>query len=255
MKQIKALIADDEPELRRHLVRLLNRLWPELAIAGEADNGPSALDLFHALSPDIVFLDINMPGLSGLEVAKQISGQCTIVFITAYDQYAVEAFESEALDYILKPVQKNRLAASLERCKKRFSVPPPEPRDLGPLLKLLENKLDNKKTSPFLQWIRAQHRDTIRLIPVEDVLLFKAEDKYTLVITPKTESLIRKTIKELEDELDPDKFWKIHRGTIVNVGSIQTISRSMTGRYVIRLDGYGAPLMVSRSFSHLFRQM
>nr|NJM03407.1 response regulator [Desulfobacula sp.] len=119
MKQITALIADDEPELRRHLVRLLNQLWPELAIAGEADNGPAALDLFHALSPDIVFLDINMPGLSGLEVAKQISGRCTIVFITAYDQYAVEAFESEALDYILKPVQEDRLAAGLERCKKK----------------------------------------------------------------------------------------------------------------------------------------
>jgi DNA-binding LytR/AlgR family response regulator len=255
VNEITAIIADDETELRRHLGRLLNLLWPELVIAGESDNGPATLDLFQSLSPDIVFLDINMPGLSGLEVAKRISGQCTIVFITAYDQYAVEAFESEALDYILKPVQKDRLAASLERCKKRFSAPAPEPRDLGPLLKLLEKKLSSEKTSPFLQWIRAQHGDTIRLIPVGDVLLFKAEDKYTLVITPKTESLIRKTIKELEEELDPDKFWKIHRGTIVNVASIQNISRSMTGRYVIRLDGYDDPLVVSRSFSHLFRQM
>ena len=255
MSEITALIADDETELRRHLVRLLNRLWPELVIAGEADNGPAALDLFHSLSPDIVFLDINMPGLSGLEVARRISGQCTIVFITAYDQYAVEAFESEALDYILKPVRKDRLAASLERCKKRFTTPAPEPQDLGPLLKLLEKKLGRDKTSPFLQWIRAQHGDTLRLIPVEDVLLFKAEDKYTLVITSRTESLIRKTIKELEEELDPDKFWKIHRGVIVNVASIQNISRSMTGRYVIRLDGYDDPLMVSRSFSHLFKQM
>jgi len=255
VKQITALIADDEPELRRHLVRLLNRLWPELAIAGEADNGPAALDLFHSLSPDIVFLDINMPGLSGLEVAKQISGQCTLVFITAYDQYAVEAFESEALDYILKPVQKDRLAASLERCKKRMAAPGAENRDLGPLLQLLEKKLVRDKTSPFLQWIKAQHGDTIRLIRVEDILLFKAEDKYTLVITAHTESLIRKTIKELEEELDPDKFWKIHRGAIVNVSAIQKVSRSVTGRYVVRLDGYDDPLMVSRSFSHLFRQM
>ena len=255
MSEITALIADDETELRRHLGRLLNQLWPELVIAGESNNGPATLDLFHSLSPDIIFLDINMPGLSGLEVAKRISGQCTIVFITAYDRYAVEAFESEALDYILKPVQKDRLAASLERCKKRFSAPSLDPQDLGPLLKLLEKKLGRDKTSPFLQWIRAQHGDSIRLIPVEDVLLFKAEDKYTLVITAHTESLIRKTIKELEEELDPDKFWKIHRGTLVNISSIQKVSRSVTGRYVVRLDGYDDPLMVSRSFSHLFKQM
>jgi DNA-binding LytR/AlgR family response regulator len=255
VNEITALIADDETELRRHLVRLLNQLWPELVIAGESNNGPATLDLFHSLSPDIVFLDINMPGLSGLEVAKRISGQCTIVFITAYDRYAVEAFESEALDYILKPVQKDRLAASLERCKKRFRAPSLDPQDLGPLLKLLEKKLGRDKTSPFLQWIRAQHGDSIRLIPVEDVLLFKAEDKYTLVITAHTESLIRKTIKELEEELDPDKFWKIHRGTLVNISSIQKVSRSVTGRYVVRLDGYDDPLMVSRSFSHLFKQM
>ena len=255
MKNITAIIADDETELRRHLIRLLNRLWPDLVIAGESENGPETLALFHSLSPDIVFLDINMPGLSGLEVAKRISGRCTVIFITAYDQYAVEAFEREALDYILKPVQKDRLAASLERCKKRMAAPAQENRDLGPLLQLLEKKLARNKTSPFLQWIRAQHRDTIRLIRVEDVLLFKAEDKYTLVITAHTESLIRKTIKELEEELDPDKFWKIHRGTLVNVSSIQKVSRFVTGRYVIRLDGYDDPLMVSRSFSHLFRQM
>jgi DNA-binding LytR/AlgR family response regulator len=255
VKEITALIADDETELRRHLVRLLNELWPELVITGESENGPETLSLFNSLSPDIVFLDINMPGLSGLEVAKQISGQCLLVFITAYDQYAVEAFESEALDYILKPVREDRLTVTLERCKKKFTSPLPEPKDLVPLLQLLEKKLGREKTSPFLQWIRAQHGDSIRLIPVEDVLLFKAEDKYTLVITAKNESLIRKTIKELEDELDPDKFWKIHRGTIVNASSILKISRSMTGRYVIRLDGYEEPLLVSRSFSHLFKQM
>jgi len=255
VKQVTAIIADDETELRRHLVRLLSQLWPELIIAGESNNGPATLDLFDSLSPDIVFLDINMPGLSGLEVAKQISGRCTIVFITAYDQYAVDAFESEALDYILKPVREDRLSACLDRCRKRISAPPSDSRDLAPLLQLLEKKLIKGKTSPFLQWIRSQHGDGIRLIPVEDIILFKAEDKYTLVITAKNESLIRKTIKELEDELDPDKFWKIHRGTIVNVTSIQKISRSMTGRFVVRLNGYDEPQMVSRSFAHLFKQM
>lgn len=255
MKPITAIIADDEAELRAHLKRLLNRLWPDLVIAGESDNGIGALELFNTLCPDMVFLDINMPGMSGLEVARQISGKCTIVFITAYDQYAVEAFEREALDYILKPVETERLLASIERCRKRFAAPLEIPRDLGPLLELLQKKLIKEKTSPFLQWIRAQHGDGIRLIPVEDVLFFKAEDKYTVVKTAKGESLIRKTIRELEEELDPDKFWKIHRGTLVNVAFISHVSRSITGSCVLRLQGHEEVLLVSRSFSHLFKGM
>ncbi len=255
MNPITAIIADDETELRRHLVKLLNQLWPDLVIVGESGSGPGTLDLFHRLSPDIVFLDINMPGLTGIEVARQISRQCTIVFITAYDQYAIEAFENEALDYLLKPVQKERLLTSIERCKRRFESPAAAQRDIGPLLQHLERSLLKKKTSPFLQWIRAQQGETIRLIPVEDVRVFKSDDKYTRVVTSKNESLIRKPIRELEAELDPEIFWKINRGAIINVHAISKISRSVTGKYVIKLDGHDDPLLVSRSFSHLFRQM
>jgi len=255
MRAITAIIADDEKELRRHLVTLLHQLWPELIIAGEAKNGPKTLDMVRTLSPDIVFLDINMPGLTGIEVARQISQQCTIVFITAYDQYAIEAFENDALDYILKPVSKERLLTSIERCRRRFADHTREQPDLGPLLEHLEKKLLKEKTSPFLQWIRAQQGNSIRLIPVNDVLVFKAADKYTQVITAETESLIRKTIKELQQELDPEKFWKIHRGTIVNVPFISKISKSMTGKYVLKLKDYDDPLLVSRSYAYLFKQM
>lgn len=255
MKLITAIIADDEAELRRHLIKLLNQLWPNLVIAGESGSGPGTLDLFHRVSPDIVFLDINMPGLTGIEVARQISRQCTIVFITAYDQYAIEAFENEALDYILKPVQKERLLTGIERCKRRFERPVAEQRDIGPLLLHLEKNLVKNRPSPFLQWIRARQGETIRLIPVADVRVFKSDDKYTRVITSENESLIRKPIRELEQELDPEIFWKVSRGAIINVHAISKISRSLTGKYVIKLDGHDDPLLVSRTFSHLFRQM
>ncbi len=250
MTRITALIADDEAELRGHLERQLAQLWPELVILGQAKNGVEALEMVQALCPDIVFLDIKMPGLNGIEVARKICGQCSIVFITAYDQYAIEAFENEALDYILKPVEKKRLLNCINRCKKRISKPKP---DLAKLLSGLEKKLGRSKE--FLQWIRAQHGDTIRLIPVEDVLVFKSADKYTLVITADKESIIRKTIKELEAELDPEKFWKIHRGSIVNVSCIRQVSKSLTGKYVLKINGFDEPLMVSRSYTHLFRQM
>ena len=253
MTRITALIADDEAELRGHLERQLAQLWPKLVILGQAKNGVEALDMVRELCPDIVFLDIKMPGLNGIEVARKICGQCSIVFITAYDQYAIDAFENEALDYILKPVEKKRLLSCINRCKKRISKPEPSTPDLGQLLSGLEKKLGKPKE--FLQWIRAQHGDTIRLIPVEDVLVFKSEEKYTLVITVDKESIIRKTIKELEAELDPEKFWKIHRGSIVNVSCIGQVSKSLTGKYVLKINGYDEPLMVSRSCTHLFKQM
>ncbi len=255
MSRITALIADDEAELRGHLARLLTQLWPELVILGAAKNGVEALNMVDELSPDIVFLDINMPGLNGIEVARKICGKCCIVFITAYDQYAVEAFENEALDYILKPVEKERLQHCIRRCQKRVLTPEPFPPGLDQLLSGLEKKIQSSRPKDFLQWIRAQHGDTIRLIPVEDVLVFKSADKYTRVITADKESIIRKTIKELETELDPEKFWKIHRGSIVNVSCIRQISKSLTGKYVLKISGFDEPLMVSRSYTHLFKQM
>ncbi len=255
MEEISAVVADDEKELRAHLIRLIHKTWPELTISGEAINGPQTISMVNELSPDIVFLDINMPGLTGIEVAKQICGQCIIIFITAYDEYAIEAFENEAIDYILKPVQKDRLKKSLMRCKRLLQTQKKPGNDLTPILLQLEKNITRKEATPFLQWIRAQKGDTIRLIPVEDILVFKSSDKYTMVMTAQKESLIRKTIKDLEKELDPEKFWKIHRGTIVNVSAISKISKSITGRYVIKVTGFDEPLMVSRSYSHLFKQM
>jgi DNA-binding LytR/AlgR family response regulator len=255
MSRVTALIADDEAELRSHLIRMLEQLWPELTIIGEAGNGLEALNMANELSPDIVFLDIRMPGLNGIEVARQICGKCLIVFITAYDQYAIDAFENEALDYILKPVEKKRLQNCIQRCHCQVSEPVRHSPDLEQLLGQLEKRLDKDRAGRYLQWIRAQHGDAIRLIPVEEVLMFRSADKYTLVITLQKESVIRKTIKELEKELDPEKFWKIHRGSIVNVSCIQKVSKSMTGKYVLKLNGFDEPLMVSRSYSHLFKQM
>ena len=255
MSGITALIADDEAELRGYLARQLLQLWPELTVLGEAENGVEALCMAEELSPDIVFLDIKMPGLNGIEVARKICGQCCIVFITAYDRYAVEAFEHEALDYIVKPVAKKRLQNCIQRCKKRVLQPEPAAPGLDQILTGLEKKLGHTRPKDFLQWIRAQHGDTIRLIPVEDVLVFKSQDKYTRVITGEKESIIRKTIKELETKLDPEKFWKIHRGTIVNISCIRKVSKSLTGKYVLKVNGFEAPLMVSRSYTHLFRQM
>jgi DNA-binding LytR/AlgR family response regulator len=256
MKQITAIIADDEKELRHHLKKLLNQLWPELMIAGESVNGLQTLLQVDKYNPDILFLDINMPGMTGIEVARKISSKCTIIFITAYDQYAIDAFENEALDYILKPVQIERLEACIKRCKKHLQRQNPIKPDLTAMLAELENKIIQNKKSSYLQWIRTQHGDSIRLIPVNDISVFKSSDKYTLVFTSsKTESLIRKPIKELEQELDPEKFWKIHRGTIVNVSSISKVSKSMTGKYVIKIEDHDEPLLVSRSYSHLFKQM
>jgi DNA-binding LytR/AlgR family response regulator len=254
MKQITAVVADDERELLRHLKKMLADLWPELNIVAEAVNGPQTIEMVETLNPDIVFLDIKMPGCNGIEVARRICRKCMIVFITAFDQYAVNAFENEALDYILKPVSRDRLAKSLKRCRQRVMNKAMRD-DLFPLLSKLEESLQDKRGLAHLQWIRAQHGDAIRLIPVDEVLAFRSSDKYTQVITAKKESLIRKPLKDLEIELDPGKFWKIHRGTIVNASAISMISKSMTGKYVIKLDGYEEPLMVSRSYTHLFRQM
>lgn len=255
MNKATAVIADDEAELRNHLVKILKKLWPELSIVGQAKNGLQAVELVEKLEPDIAFLDIKMPGKNGIEVARTICRDCMIVFITAYDQYAVDAFENEALDYILKPVQTDRLSKTISRCQNRLGVPDSERKNLPDLLEKLEKSLIQEPKNPYLQWIRAQHGDTVRLIPAEEVLLFKSGDKYTQVLTAKSESLIRKPLKELEEELDPDKFWKIHRSSIVNVSAISKISKSVTGKYVIKLNHIDEPLTVSRSYIHLFKQM
>jgi DNA-binding LytR/AlgR family response regulator len=251
----KAVIADDEKELRTYLRSMLSEVWPDLTICGEAKNGKEALQMVESLHPDIAFLDIKMPGLSGMEVAKKIAGLCRIVFVTAFDQYAVEAFESEAVDYLLKPVSKERLIHTMQRLKNQlnFSIEPPA--RLTEVIEQVLFKLANRGGSDFLRWIKVQNKDTIRLIPVEEADYFKAEDKYTLVITKEGESLIKKSIKELAQELDPSQFWQIHRGTIVNVSKIEKVSRSLTGRGILKLKERPEFLTVSRNYLHLFKQM
>jgi DNA-binding LytR/AlgR family response regulator len=250
----RAIIADDEKELRGFLKARLQEAWPELEICGEAANGQEAVALIESEEPDIAFLDIRMPGLSGLQVAERIAGACPIVFVTAYDRYAVEAFESEVVDYLLKPISKERLAVTVARLKERLKAGDAPTPAYAELLESLVAKVSGGRGG-FLRWIRAQHKDGVRLIPVEEVDYFKADEKYTLVLTAGGESLIRKSIRELAEELDPTQFWQIHRGVIVNASRIEKITRSLTGRGIVKLKNRPEPLVVSRHFLHLFKQM
>jgi DNA-binding LytR/AlgR family response regulator len=250
--EVKAVIADDEAPLRQSLRARLAEVWPELVICGEAINGREALELIARHRPQVAFLDIRMPGLTGMEVAERIAGACRIVFVTAFDEYAVDAFEKEAVDYLLKPVTRERLEKTVKRLKEDLESGKTVPAEV---LHRIMVRLSGEETSQRLQYLRVQHGDAVRLIPVDEVIYFKAEDKYTLVITRDGESLIRKSIKELADELDPEKFWQIHRGTIVNVRFIARMSRSLTGKGVVRLKDRSETLAVSSRYMHLFKQM
>jgi DNA-binding LytR/AlgR family response regulator len=253
MEKIRAIIAEDEENLRRHLRERLLSLWPELVIHGEAGDGISALSLIEDLGPDVAFLDIKMPGLSGIEVARKAAGKCLTVFITAHDKYAVEAFENEAVDYLLKPIADERLEKMVERLKNKLSSPALHLREMSKLMEKIAP--DVLKRPEYLQWIKTQYKDGIRLISVREIYFFKAMDKYTAVRTNEGEFLIRKTIRELADELDPNQFWRIHRATIVNVKNIFKVERSLTGRYQIRFSDLREQLTVSRAYSHLFKTM
>jgi len=255
MTEIRAIIADDEEQLRSYLKSGLSTVWPELIICGEAENGKEALELIEKHRPDIAFLDIKMPGLSGMEVARKIAGTCRVVFITAYDQYAVEAFENEAIDYLLKPVTDKRLETTVKRLRKQIADTHESPSDLAKTMERVLSALETTETSGYLRWIKVLHGDSIRLIPVDEIYYFQASDKYTLVMTREGESLIKKSIRELSEELDPDQFWQIHRGAIVNANQIAKVNRSLTGRLAIKLKDLPETLTVSRTYNHLFRQM
>ncbi len=250
----RALIADDERQLREHLKKLLARCWPGLQICAEAGNGLEALERIRSERPDIAFLDIRMPGKSGMEVASEAAGLCCIVFITAYDQFAVEAFEREAVDYLLKPVEQERLAVTVERLRQRLIRRDPDPAPIHAVLERLRDQLVQPAIT-YLKWIKVMELDEIRLIPVEEVWCFQAQDKYTVVLTASGEHLIRKTIKALAEELNPELFWQIHRSTIVNTAKIEKISTTFTGGYVVILHGRPGKLPVSRRYQHRFKSM
>ena len=254
MKQFTAIIADDEENLRIGIGLLLERLWPELKILGQAQNGIEALSLINKKKPDIAFLDIKMPGLTGVKVAKKVSNVCKVVFITAYDQFAVQAFESEAVDYILKPLTPKRLETTIARLKNQLGDQD-RPRDFDVKMKKIIQVLENKDVPEYLRLIKVKTGSELRFVPVSQVLYFKAEDKYTIVQTAVNEFLIKTPIKELDNELDPNQFWRVHRSSIVNIERIQTIKRSFTNQMVIGFDQTDHSIAVSRSYEHLFKQM
>ena len=248
-----AVIADDEALLRFHLKRQLAEIWPELELRGEAADGDSALSLIEAERPDVVFLDIRMPGLSGLEVAARLRHDCQLVFVTAYDEFALKAFETAAADYLLKPLSDERLARTVERLRARLAERQPLP-DAAALLRQL-GALAAPVAPRYLQWIHAARQDSVRIVPVEEVLYFEADKKYTTVVTAREQLLIRKPLKELEQELDPSRFWRVHRGLIVNAACLDSSRRDLAGRLWVRLRGSERELPVSRAFAHLFKQM
>ena len=273
----RALIADDERLLREQLRARLAEVWPELQIVAEAKNGLEAVQLTEERHPELVFLDIRMPGMTGVEAARAIAQLptdddtpdawpgCEIVFITAYDQYAIEAFEQGVVDYVLKPAERERLLVTVERIKKRLAQRQSSgneeaigdaapPASMQQLLQKLATLMDPAK-APTLRWIQATVGQSIQMIPVEEVLFFISDEKYTRVQTTTVEALIRKPIKELIDELDADLFWQVHRSTLVNTKYIAGVSRDLRGRQLVAVKGHPEKLEVSRSFTGLFKGM
>ncbi len=243
--------------MRDQLRLRLNQVWPELEIVGEAKNGEEAVELVTQLKPDLTFLDIRMPGITGMEAARQIGGQSNIVFVTAYDQYAVEAFERGAVDYVLKPPEQERLQVTVDRLKERLGKPKAAAAVSDSVTQML-SQLAEKMAAPkpaYLQWIQASIGQDLRMIPVEDILFFRSDEKYTCVQTEKFEALIRKPVRDLAEELDPSLFWQIHRATLVNVNAIEGVTRDIRGRHLVLIKGKSDKLEVSRSFLHLFKQM
>jgi DNA-binding LytR/AlgR family response regulator len=245
-----AIVAEDEPILRAQLEGKLRKLWPELEIIASVEDGAAALEALEDRKPDFMFLDIQMPEMTGVEVAKLVAGRAHVVFVTAYDQYAIQAFETGAVDYVLKPATDERLAVTIERLKAKVAEPPV---DLNAMLARISGQLLPKKER--LQWIKATIGQNLRLIPVAEVLFFQSDEKYTRVVLPEGEALIKTPIRELLDGLDPEVFWQIHRSTVVNANAIAAVTRDFRGQAHVKIKGRDETLVVSRIYSHLFKQM
>lgn len=254
-----ALIADDEPLLRASLKRMLGEAWPELDIVFEARNGREAIEQFEALKPDICFLDVHMPGMTGIDAARHIGRRARLVFVTAYDQYAVQAFEQDALDYLVKPVEAARLADTIERLKERLRSSQPMP-DSEAILRRIAAHLDGRPGAPALRWIHATVGGALRVIPVGDIEFLRSDEKYTMIVWrgddgKPAEALVRTPLKELLAQLDAEQFVQVHRSVVVNRASISHISRDDQERARVFLKGRSEPLPVARSYLHLFKQM
>jgi len=259
MNSPTALIADDEPMLREALARLLAELWPELRVVAQARNGREAVAAFEQHRPDVCFLDVQMPGLSGVEAARAIGNRAHLVFVTAFEQYAVEAFARGALDYLVKPVERDRLRETVERLKTRLRTVQPPPAATHDLIRELAARLAAPRDTR-LRWLRAGSGQATRLIPVEEIDFLRADEKYTLVgwrgdgARP-GEALVRTPLKELAEQLDPEQFVQVHRSVIVNLGSVSHVARGLNETATIHLKGRPETLPVSRAYVHLFRQM
>jgi len=246
---MKAIIADDEIHLAADLQRRLSQLWPALNIAAVLHDGVAAAAALQEIQPDIAFLDIRMPGLSGLEAAKSALPDCRVVFVTAFDDHAIQAFEQAAVDYLLKPVSDERLTRCVERLKQR-SEPAPDA-----LLSRLQQLLAIPAPAAHLRWLRVQSGQTVHILSVDEACYFQSADKYTTVYTQDTEFLLRTAVKELIMQLDPEQFWQVHRGTVVNARQIVSAHHNLAGRISLTLRDRTEKLAVSRSYAHLFRQM
>ncbi|HZF16836.1 MAG TPA: LytTR family DNA-binding domain-containing protein [Steroidobacteraceae bacterium] len=258
-KRPTALIADDEPLLRDALERLLAAAWPELHVVAQARNGREAIDLFNSHRPDVCFLDVQMPGMSGVEAARHIGHRAHLVFVTAFDQYAVQAFAQGVLDYLMKPVEPARLAETVQRLKERLRASQPA-LNTEALLQQLAAQLQKGSPSETLRWIRASVGQTVRLIAVDDIDFLRSEEKYTLIAwrddagEPR-EAVIRTPLKELTAQLDATRFAQVHRSVVVNLRSVAHVTRGPNETADIHLKGRTEVLPVSRSYLHLFRQM
>lgn len=255
-EQAKVLIVDDEPVLRFHLQKILEELWPQSEVVATAGNGKEALELIEAAEPNVVFLDIKMPGMSGIDVAAELvkkKANVFIVFLTAYDEFAVQAFEKGAVDYLLKPVDESRLLKTIARLTEKLNQKP-ELASVSQLEALLTIPGIDSRAS-HLTWIKASQGEDIHLVAVQDVVAFVSDDKYTSVFSAGKEYVIRKPIKELEQELNPEQFWRIHRSSIVNVSKIEKVKKEFTGKLSVVMAGLDKDLAVSRSYSSKFKQM
>jgi DNA-binding LytR/AlgR family response regulator len=250
MRAVTALVAEDETRLREELCEALERRWPELHIVARAADGTEALAAWDKLRPDVVFLDIQMPGVSGLEVARAVSGRSHIVFVTAYDAHAVRAFEHGAVDYLLKPVDMNRLALTIERLKSRVTQ---RAGQVDELLRTLASSLPAPRE--YLRWVTASLGQELRVITIDEICFFRAENKYTVVATADKDAVMTTPIKDLVAQVDPNAFWPIHRGTIVNIRKIASVRRDRTGQLFVQLRERKESLPVSDRYAHQFRQM
>jgi len=254
-----ALIADDEPLLREQLGAHLARLWPELQVVAQARNGREAVELFDELRPQVVFLDVHMPGMNGVEAARCIGRRAELVFVTAFDRYAVEAFAQGAIDYLVKPIEEERLRDTVQRLQARLRTTAGDEAqrpEFGALLDRMADELRQRAGArTHLQWIKASVGSTVRLIPIEQVLYLRADAKYTAVAWEGGEALIRTSIRELADALDPARFVQVHRAAIVNLTHVDRFTHGPGESGEVHLRGRDERLAVSRSYVHLFRQM